>query len=103
MPIINPAIPALQKQSGDVAFAKYIAIAWQTIVIIGGLTTLVYLAWGALDMIFTSDNVDRFTRAKQKIFNSLFGLIFLVLSYAIIKLVSTVTGLKILNPAWPTL
>ena len=62
--------------------------------------TLLYLVWGALDYIFSGSNPDRLKRAKDKMFNSIFGLVFLVLSYAIIKLVSVFTGLEILNPDW---
>ena len=62
--------------------------------------TLLYMAWGALDYIFSGSNPDRLKRAKDKMFNSLFGLVFLTLSYAIIKLVSVFTGLDILNPDW---
>lgn len=97
MPITNPAIPNLKAETG---VATYITIIWQTIVIVGGLMTLIYLAWGGLDYIFSGSNPDRLKRAKDKMFNSIFGLIFLVLSYAIIKIVSVITGLTILNPGW---
>lgn len=98
MPIENPAIPKLPQ--GGAGVATYITIIWRTIVIVGGLMTLLYLAWGALDYIFSGSNPDRLKRAKDKMFNSIFGLVFLVLSYAIIKLVSVFTGLEILNPDW---
>jgi arginine exporter protein ArgO len=97
MPITNPAIPSLKAETG---IATYITIIWQAIVIIGGLMTLIYLAWGGLDYIFSGSQPDRLKRAKDKMFNSIFGLIFLVLSYAIIKIVSVITGLNILNPDW---
>ena len=84
-------------------FARYIAIFWQFMVIVGGLAVLLYLIWGALDWIFAGNNPDRMTRAKTKLFDGIFGLVLLVLSYLIIKIISTVTGLDILNPAWPTL
>jgi len=101
MPITNNAIPKMSSQ-GDVALAKYIAIIWKVVVIVGGIVTLLYLAWGALDWIFASDNQDRLKRAKDKMFNGIFGLVFLVLSYVIINIVSRLTGLNILNPDWPT-
>lgn len=101
MPITNKAIPNLPE--GSAGLAKYIAIIWKTLVILGGIATLLYLAWGALDWIFSGSNQDRLKRAKDKMFNGIFGLIFLVLSYVIIKLVSTVTGLDILNPDWQIL
>ena len=102
MPIPNPAIPNLPEDGGQ-AFAKYIAIFWQFLVIAGGLAVLLYLIWGALDWIFAGNNADRMTRAKTKLFDGIFGLVLLVLSYLIIKIISTVTGLNILNPLWPTL
>lgn len=103
MSITNPAIPNLQNYpEGGSAFAKYIAIVWQTIVIVGGLAVLLYLAWGALDWIFSGSNQERLKRAKDKMFNGIFGLVFLALSYVIVKLIGTITGLNILNPNWPT-
>src|SRR3989338_4650881 len=102
MPIVNKAIPNLPVDGGR-ALAKYIAIFWQFMVIVGGLAVLLYLIWGALDWIFAGNNPDRLTRAKTKLFDGIFGLVLLVLSYLIIKIISTVTGLDILNPQWPTL
>lgn len=103
MPIENKAIPALSKLSGGQAFARYIAIIWQFIVIVGGLAVLLYLIWGALDWIFSGANPERLKRAKDKMFNGIFGLAILVLSFVIMKIISLVTGLNILNPDWPTL
>ena len=100
--ITNNAIPALQRTSGNVAFARYIAIIWQALVIFGGLAVLIYLVWGALDWILAGSNPERLKSAKDKMFNGIFGLIILVLSFLIVKLISTFTGLDILNPSWPT-
>lgn len=102
MPIVNNAIDNLPKDGGQ-AFAKYIAIFWKFMVIIGGLAVLLYLVWGALDWIFAGNNPERMSRAKTKLFDGIFGLVLLVLSYVIIQVISTVTGLDILKPAWPTL
>jgi hypothetical protein len=101
MPIVNKAIPNLPE--GSAGLTKYIAIVWKALVILGGIATLLYLAWGALDWIFSGSNQDRLKRAKDKMFNGIFGLVFLALSYVIIKLVSTFTGLNILNPDWQIL
>ncbi len=102
MPITNPAIPSLPEDGGQ-ALAKYIAIIWQTIVIIGGLAVLIYMAWGALDWIFSGSDTERLKRAKDKMFNSILGLVFLVLSFVIVKFISSILGLEILTPSWPTL
>ena len=101
MPITNKAIPNLPQ--GNNGLTKYIAIIWKTLVIFGSIATLLYLAWGALDWIFSGSNPDRLKRAKEKMFNGIFGLIFLALSYAIMKIISTITGLDILNPNWQVL
>ncbi len=102
MAITNPAIPALSGDGGK-DLAKYIAIFWQFLVIAGGFAVLIYLIWGALDWIFAGNNPDRMNRGKTKLFDGLLGFIILILSYVIIKVISTVTGLNILNPKWPTL
>ncbi len=100
--IVNKAIPSLPRDGG-VAFAKYLAIIWWTIVIVGGFAVFFYMAWGALDWIFSGSNQDRLKRAKEKMGSGVIGLVFLVLSYAIVGLISRITGLNILNPNWPTL
>lgn len=101
--IVNKAIPK-QASARDQAevFARYIAIIWQVMVIFGGLAVLIYLIWGALNWILAGSNAERLSKAKDEMFNGIFGLVFLVLSYAIINLISRITGLNILNPDWPT-
>ena len=102
MAISNPAIPNLGSDGGS-ALAKYLAIIWKVLIIFGGLMVFLQLVWGALNWILSGSNPDRLKRAKDQMFNGIFGLVILVLSYAIVKLISTFTGLNILNPAWPTL
>lgn len=102
MPIENKAITNLPSDGGQ-AFAKYISIFWRFMVIAGGFAVLLYLIWGALDWIFAGNNQERMSRAKTKFMDGIFGLVLLVLSYVIIQIISTVTGLNILNPDWPTL
>jgi hypothetical protein len=101
MPIINKALP--RAASSSQGFARYIAIIWQVMVIFGGLAVLIWTIWGALDWIMAGSNPDRLKSAKEKMFNGIFGLVILALSFLIVKLISTVTGLDILNPNWPTL
>jgi len=101
MPIINKALPSAA--NSPQGFARYIAIIWRFLVIVGGLAVLIWTIWGALDWIMAGSNPDRLKSAKEKMFNGIFGLAILVLSYLIVKLISTITGLNILNPNWPTL
>lgn len=103
--IINKAIPALNTPGTDLGpvFAKYIAVIWKVLVIFGGLMVFLQLVWGALNWILSGSNPDRLKRAKDQMFNGIFGLVILVLSYAIIKLISLLTGLDILKPFWPTI
>ena len=98
--ITNKAISGLDNPN---TLAKYLAIIWKVLIIFGGLMVFLQLVWGALNWILSGSNPDRLKRAKDQMFNGIFGLVILVLSYAIIRLISTFTGLNILNPAWPTL
>ena len=100
MPIINKAIPNMPKGAGG--FARYIAIIWQVLVIFGGLAVLLLIIWGAFDWIMAGGNAERLKSAKDKISNGILGLAILVLSFLIVKLISAITGLDILNPDWPT-
>lgn len=102
--ITNPAIPQQASGKGqDILFARYIAVIWKTIVIVGGFAVLIWLIWGALNWIMSGSNPERLKRAKDQMFEGIFGLVILVLSYAIVALISKVTGLNILDPSWPTL
>lgn len=101
--ITNKAIPGLDIIDPGKDFAKYLAIVWKVLVIVGGLMVLLQLAWGALNWILSGSNPDRLKRAKDQMFNGIFGLVILILSYVIIKLISAMTGLNILKPAWPIL
>lgn len=98
--ITNKAISGLDNPN---TLAKYLAIIWKFLVIVGGLMVFLQLVWGALNWILSGSNPDRLKKAKDQMFNGIFGLVILVLSYAIIRLISTLTGLNILNPDWPTL
>src|SRR3990172_11326162 len=100
--IVNKAIPNLANYDGGEALAKYIAIIWWLIVIVGGFAVLFYMAWGALDWIFSGSNPDRLKRAKEKMGSGVIGLFFLVLSYAIVQLITRITCLNILNPNYAT-
>jgi len=98
--IVNKAIA---NANSSEALAKYIGIIWKVLVIVGGLMVFLQLIWGALNWIMSGSNPERLKKAKEQMFNGIFGLVLLVLSYALVKLISTLTGLNILNPAWPTL
>jgi len=100
--IQNKAIPAMAARDPGQSFARYIAVIWQFLIIVGGLVVFLYLIWGALNWIFSGSNPDRLKRAKDEMFNGLFGLAILILSYALVQIISRVTGLNILNPNWPT-
>ena len=102
MPITNKALPNLSPESGGTDLARYISVIWQVMVIIGGISVLLFLIWGALDWIFSGSNPERLKRAKDKMFDGIFGLAILILSFIIVKIISSITGLNILNPEWPT-
>ncbi|MDZ7586266.1 MAG: hypothetical protein U0946_00805 [Patescibacteria group bacterium] len=100
MAIINNALPTVTTGQH---LGIYISIIWRVLVIVGGLMVLLQLIWGALNWILSGANPERLKKAKDQMFNGIFGLVILILSFAIVKIIETITGLKILNPTWPTL
>jgi len=103
--ITNPLLPAGEKTYQQVAnnpLGPLIARLWRTIIILGGLTLLIFLIWGGIDWLTSEGDSEKLKNAKNKITNAFIGMVILAISYAIIKLTETIFGFNILNFEWPT-
>lgn len=99
--ITNPVIErASQPGNAGAGLAFYIAQLWKTIIIVGGLAFLLYLAWGGVEWVTAGGDKARVEEAQKKITNGFIGLAVLVASYAIIAFVQEVLGINILNIDW---
>lgn len=101
--IVNKALsPNLQNMTGGAGLAFYIGQLWKTVVIIGGMAFLIYLIWGGLTIMLAEADKGKYEEGQKKIRNALFGLVILVLSYAIVLLVQVVFKINLLSPTFPT-
>lgn len=90
--------PVLSKDLGDnyeVAraggtFLTYFVYLWRAIISVGGLAVLIYFLWGALDWITAGGDQSKIGKARDKITQSIIGLILLVGSFFIIGFISRV-------------
>lgn len=102
--ITNPAIGALgddaEKAKSGELFTGYFVDIWNTIITVGGLIVLIMFLWGALEWITAGGDSSKIEKARNRILQSLIGLIILVSSVAIIGFISQLffgTEFSILN------
>lgn len=60
--------------------------------IVGGIGTLVFFIWGALDWILSGGDKEKVASARKKMTNAIIGLVLLSLSYFIVGLVGDIVG-----------
>lgn len=104
-PVIN--IPGSEAQAADkaksgVLLAEYIAVFWRTLIMLGGLATLLMLLWGALDWITAGGDEGKIKSARQKITQSIIGITILAGSVAIVEFVGSLIGFSLLELSFPT-
>lgn len=87
--ITNPAIGNLgnnpEAAASGATFVEYFITIWNAVISLGGLAVLLYFIWGAIDWITAGDDSGKTAKAREKITNSIIGLIILVSSYTIIN------------------
>ncbi|MEO8581543.1 MAG: hypothetical protein ABI425_03075 [Patescibacteria group bacterium] len=99
--------PVLQPNYGGgtadkaAAFTNYIVLLWRTLIIVGGLATLLFLIWGAVDWILAGGEEAKIAGARKKMTGAVIGLALLAASVAIIELVGSLIGLDLLKICFP--
>ena len=93
--IINPAIdPTLgadaESAESGATFVSYFITLWRGVVFIGGLLVFVYFMWGGIEWISAGGDSAKVGKARDKITQSIVGLIVLVASFALIGLISQI-------------
>ena len=106
--ITNPALPAgLQNASNPVAagniLAKYIAVLWQTAIILGGLAVVIYLLMGGFYWITASGEKGKVEEAKERMQQAIIGFVVLSSIAAVSVFLSTAFGIDLLKPQFTNL
>ena len=69
-------------------FVNYFVNIWQAFITVGAVIVLVYFLWGAIEWITAGGDSSKITKARDRITQSLIGLLILVGSFVIIGFIS---------------
>lgn len=101
--ITNTAVPGGSSPADSPKqFAITVATLWQTIILVGGLTFILFFLMGGLEWITAGGDKGKIETARGKITQGLIGLAILAASFVIVKFIETAVGLDLLNIKWPT-
>lgn len=108
--LTNPAVsgnlgskPAAA-ETGDTFLAYFITL-WKALITVGALIVIVMFLWGAIEWISAGGDAGKVSKARDKITQSVIGLIILVGSFVIIGFVGQLffgDSFDILNLTLPT-
>jgi hypothetical protein len=100
--ICNPVIDTLIGcTDGNIALAVILARLFRTIMILGGLALLIFLAWGGVNWITAGGDKGKAEEAKSRITNAVMGMAFLVSVVAVALFLEHLFGFSLLNPVIP--
>ena len=101
--ITNPVLKAnLGAGNGGSALGIIMGNLYNTLVMVGALALLLYLAWGGINWITAGGKADKIELAKEKITNAVIGMIALIAVIAVSNVLSKIFGFDLLNPVVPT-
>jgi len=83
-----PVIHGITISNVGEAIGKVIAYFYYFIVSISGLCALLMLVWGGFEWLTSAGDVARLSAAKETISSAIFGLIIVLSSYLLIKIVN---------------
>jgi hypothetical protein len=83
------------------AFTNYLVLLWRTLILVGGLATLLFLLWGALDWILAGGDEGKVSSARQKMTGAVIGLVILASTIAIVELIGGLIGIDLLDICFP--
>ncbi len=97
--ITNPAITAdFGAGTGAFALGNIIVTLWRTAVTLGSIALLVMLIYGALEWILAGGDKGKIESARNRITQSIIGLLVLVGTVAISLFISSLLGFNLLQP-----
>ena len=84
--------------NGGTIIADLMARLYRSVLLVGGLAVLLYLAWGGISWITAGGDKGKVEEAKARITDAVMGIAFLVAVVAIVTLLSWALGYDFLNP-----
>ena len=97
--ITNPALPGIAgpNLSGEGYFSKLLPAAVTFSLIAGSVIFLFMLIWGAIEWISSGGDKQHLESARGRITNALVGIVILFATFAIVSVLETFFGIKILT------
>ncbi len=89
-------------EDGRTAFTtleKIVSNILALLTVIGGLVFITYFMLGAISWITSGGDTAKVGKARDQMLQGALGLIVLTLMYALVGLIGSIVGMKILNPA----
>ncbi len=89
----NPAIQGalgsdLEQAKTGASFTTYFIMLWKALTTVGAIMVLIYFLWGALEWITAGGDSGKIEKARNRITQSMLGLLILVSSFVIIGFIS---------------
>jgi len=108
--IINPVLSEELGQSPNearagITFVRYFVSVWRAIISVGSLLVLVNFVWGSVEWITAGGDSGKIGKARDKLTQSVIGLVILVSSALIIAFIGRVffgSAFNILQPRLPS-
>ena len=98
--ITNPALSDSLTSDPASGFAQLLAALWRTIIVIGGMAILVFLAWGGIQWITAGGDKQKVEQSRNRIINAFIGMALLGASVAIMYFIQFLFGIDLLNPTF---
>ncbi len=105
--ITNPVIDQTLGGNADNAnngtiFVSYFVTVWRALIVVGGLAVLFNFVNGAIEWITAGGQQDKVGHGRQKMTNSIVGMVILAGSFILINYISDLFGLNLLKFTFPT-
>ena len=95
----QPNLDTICADVGGKPIEQFLSVLLGFFTIVGGLMFLMYFVFGGLAWLSAGGDKGKVEGARTQLTNAAIGLIIVIISQAIIGIVSGVLGLNILNPA----
>jgi len=104
--IFGTIAPPTSLGAGDpvTALSNLFSFGLQLVLVIGALSLLVYLLWGAMDWLFSNGEKEKLAKAQNKIMNAIIGMLLIIIVFTLFTVITgTILGNKIIentNGGW---
>ncbi len=101
--IVNPVLGnnlgiGSDPASSGLHLAQYIAILWQTAMMMGGLAVIVSLLMGGVEWIMSNGDKGKVEHARERIIQTVLGMVVLMVAAGITVFISNALHINLLNP-----